>query len=296
MRLECKIAGVCAGLLLSLSSLADPLPQRWISAGGAASEWIVALGGEARLVGVDSTSQHPASVTALPSVGYQRQLSAEGILALEPDLMLGTEEMGPPPVLSQLASAGVRVEQLSAASNLTALADNLTRLGVLLGKPQTARTALAGFQARIDQLQTGIRRAQVGREAPQVLLLVGQGGSTPLIAGRNTVGDWMLEQAGAHNLASHEGYRTLSSEALAAMDPDWLVISDRQLRGVEAQQAVQKQNPSLADSRVVREGHLLTIDPTLLVGGLGPRLPETLEHLAQRFYPALPALTAEASP
>ena len=85
-----------------------------VSAGGALSEWVTALGGESKLVGVDTTSQHPASLKALPSIGYQRQLSAEGILSLRPQILVGTEEMGPPPVLAQIRSAGVQVDMFSA--------------------------------------------------------------------------------------------------------------------------------------------------------------------------------------
>ena len=48
-------------------------------------------------------------------------------------------------------------------------------------------------------------------------------------------------------------------------------------------------------SRAVREGHLLSIDPTLLVGGLGPRLPDALRQLSHAFYPQLQAHRAEAS-
>lgn len=70
MRIKCLLA--CAGLLLSQMTMADALPQRWVSAGGAFSEWVVALGGEGKLVGVDSTSQHPRSLDSLPSVGYQQ--------------------------------------------------------------------------------------------------------------------------------------------------------------------------------------------------------------------------------
>ncbi len=84
---------------------AAELPQRWVSAGGSLSEWVVALGGESKLVGVDTTSQHPQALKQLPSVGYQRQLAAEGVLALRPDILIGTEEMGPPPVLKQLEGA-----------------------------------------------------------------------------------------------------------------------------------------------------------------------------------------------
>jgi len=294
MRLEYTLAGLCAGLLLSLNALAAELPQRWVSAGGAATEWVVALGGEQRLVGVDTTSQHPASLAALPSVGYQRQLSAEGVLTLTPDLLLGTEEMGPPPVLRQLQNAGVRIEQLSAASDLAALEDNLQRLGELLGEPQRAQAALDDYRQRLGHLQQQISAIQAHTEAPGVLLLIGQGGGNPLVAGRGTLADWLLDQAGARNLAAHEGYKTLSSEALAALDADWLVVTDRQLRGTEMQQALLAQNPALAHSRVVREGHLLTLDPTLLTGGLGPRLPATLEQLAQTFYPDLQPLSADA--
>lgn len=293
MRLEQTLVGLCAGLLMT-ASLADELPQRWISAGGAATEWIIELGGEARLVGVDTTSQHPQAVTALPSVGYQRQLSAEGVLTLAPDLLLGTEEMGPPPVLTQLQNAGVRIERLSARSELSALEDNLQRLGVLLGEPQRAQQALAQFRQQLDNLQQQIHRARDGDEAPGVLLLLGQGGSNPLVAGRNTMADWLVRQAGARNLAEHEGYKNLAAEAMLALDADWLVLADRQLRGVAAQQALQAQNPALASSRAVREGHLLSIDPTLLVGGLGPRMPAALTQLSHAFYPRLQTFNADA--
>lgn len=121
MRRPAAFLALCASLVLSTQALAAELPQRWVSAGGALSEWITALGGEARLVGVDTTSQHPASLKALPSVGYQRQLSAEGILSLRPDVLVGTEEMGPPPVLAQIRKAGVRVELFSSKAELPAV-------------------------------------------------------------------------------------------------------------------------------------------------------------------------------
>jgi len=35
----------------------------------------------------------------------------------------------------------------------------------------------------------------------------------------------------------------------------------------------------------VREKRVISLDPTLLVGGLGPRLPATLQSLLQAFYP-----------
>ena len=77
MRLRLRLITLFAGLVLTTVSSAAELPHRWVSAGGALSEWVCVLGAESKLVGVDTTSQHPESLKSLPSIGYQRQLSAE---------------------------------------------------------------------------------------------------------------------------------------------------------------------------------------------------------------------------
>ncbi|ULL03392.1 ABC transporter substrate-binding protein [Pseudomonas putida] len=293
MRRPAAFLALCASLVLSTQALAAELPQRWVSAGGALSEWITALGGEARLVGVDTTSQHPASLKALPSVGYQRQLSAEGILSLRPDVLVGTEEMGPPPVLAQIRKAGVRVELFSSKAELPAVDENLRHLGQLLGAEQQASALAADYRQRLDALQANVKLAQAGQQAPGVLLLVGHAGAKPLIAGQGTAGDWLLSQAGGRNLAAHPGYKSFSNEALAALDPDVIVFSDRALADEQALQALLKENPALAATRAVREKRLVSLDPTLLVGGLGPRLPATLQSLAAAFYPVAQASFAQ---
>ena len=286
MRRPAAMLALCAALIASTQALAAELPQRWVSAGGALSEWISQLGGEPRLVGVDTTSQHPESLKALPSIGYQRQLSAEGILSLRPDVLVGTEEMGPPPVLAQIRSAGVRVELFSSQADLAAVDANLKHLGKLLGAEQKAAQLASGYQQQVEALQVQVKQAQASHKAPGVLLLVGHAGAKPLIAGQGTAGDWLLRQAGARNLAEHQGYKNFSNEALAALDPDVLVFSDRALAGDQALQALLKENPALAASRAVRDQRLVALDPTLLVGGLGPRLPAALQDLAATFYPA----------
>ncbi|HEK1689621.1 TPA: ABC transporter substrate-binding protein [Pseudomonas putida] len=286
MRRPAVLLALCAALVASTQALAADLPQRWVSAGGALSEWVSALGGEPRLVGVDTTSQHPESLKGLPSIGYQRQLSAEGILSLRPDVLVGTEEMGPPPVLAQIRKAGVRVELLSSKADLVAVDANLKQLGMLLGAEQKAAQLAADYHQQLEVLQEQVKQAQASHKVPGVLLLVGHAGAKPLIAGQGTADDWLLRQAGGRNLAEHQGYKNFSNEALAALDPDVVVFSDRALVGEQALQALLKENPALATSRAVRDKRLVPLDPTLLVGGLGPRLPLALQDLAAALYPA----------
>src|SRR3954447_19880065 len=68
-------------------TIADP--ARIVSIGGAITEILYALGFEDRLARVDSTTLYPAAALRdKPNVGYMRQLSAEGVLGLNPSLVL----------------------------------------------------------------------------------------------------------------------------------------------------------------------------------------------------------------
>ena len=289
MRLSTRLITLCTGLMISHVSLASELPQRWVSAGGALSEWVSALGAESKLVGVDTTSQHPASLKSLPSIGYQRQLSAEGILSLKPDILVGTDEMGPPPVLAQIRGAGVPVEMFSAQADLASLEATLKHLGRLLGNEPQAAQLFTDYQQQLVQHQQQVKTVQAGHKAPGVLLLLGHAGGKPLIAGKDTAADWLLTQAGGQNLATHTGYKPFSVEALAGLNPEVLVFADRSLTGEAARKALLKENPVLASIRAAKNGRVYELDPTLLVGGLGPRLPASLKQLTAEFYPAAAA-------
>ncbi|MBT9267256.1 ABC transporter substrate-binding protein [Pseudomonas sp. MG-9] len=285
MRLSTHVVVLCVGLVASLQALAADLPQRWVSAGGALSEWVSALGGQSKLVGVDTTSQHPEALKTLPSIGYQRSLSAEGILSLRPDILIGTEEMGPPPVIAQVKSAKVRVELFSAQPDLPTLEENVTHLGQLLGAQAQATQLLESYRQQLAVQKSRVAKLQTEHKAPGVLVLIGHAGGKPLIAGKDTAADWLLQQAGGHNLATHTGYKPFSVESLAGLDPQVLVFADRALSGAAAKAALFKENPILQSSRAAKAGRVLELDPTLLVGGLGPRLPAALQRLSDGFYP-----------
>jgi iron complex transport system substrate-binding protein len=76
-----------------LSAAAEALehdPSRLVAVGGAVTEIVYALGAGEHLVGVDTSSTYPEAATTLPHVGYQRALSAEGVLSLRPSFVLST--------------------------------------------------------------------------------------------------------------------------------------------------------------------------------------------------------------
>lgn len=88
MKTTVRVAWLAAIAFTAFSS-STLAAERIISAGSSVTELILALGAEQQLVGIDVTSVAPPSL-ALPKVGYHRQLSAEGLLALEPTQLLGS--------------------------------------------------------------------------------------------------------------------------------------------------------------------------------------------------------------
>lgn len=291
--LAAVVALQCAGSLAWAEQAAEnnsrALPatdvQRVISAGGSISEWLVAMGGEDTLVGVDTTSLHPARLQKLPSVGYQRQLAAEGVLTLQPQLIFGSAEMGPPPVLEQLRAAGVQIETLAADADVAAVSRTVRRMGQLLQRSEQAEQVLAQFKQAIAEQQQQLQSIQ--GTAPRVVLVFSAGHGNPLTAGTNTVGDWLIKQSGGENLAVHQGFKALSSESMLALNPQVIIVADRHNQGLEALETMLSSSPALRHTEAVRNKRVIAIDPTLLVGGLGPRIPAQVAQLMQAFYPQM---------
>ena len=290
--LAAVVALQCAGSLAwaeqadnNSSALPATDVQRVISAGGSISEWLVAMGGENTLVGVDTTSLHPASLQKLPSVGYQRQLAAEGVLTLQPQLMFGSAEMGPPPVLEQLRAAGVQIETLSVDADVAAVSQTVRRMGQLLQRSEQAEQVLARFKHAMAEQQQQLQTIQ--GTAPRVVLVFSAGHGNPLTAGTNTVGDWLIQQSGGENLAVHQGFKALSSESMLALNPQVIIVADRHNQGLEALETMLSSAPALRHTEAVLNKRVIAIDPTLLVGGLGPRIPAQVAQLMQAFYPQM---------
>lgn len=86
--------------------------DRIVSIGGSVTEIVAALGEGHRLFGRDTTSNHPPHVLDLPDVGYIRQLSPEGVLSVNPHLILAEEGAGPPTALDALRASSVRIVEI----------------------------------------------------------------------------------------------------------------------------------------------------------------------------------------
>jgi iron complex transport system substrate-binding protein len=269
------------GLGLALAapvSFAAPSDRRLVSVGGAITETIYALGAQASLVGVDTTSIYPTAARTLPSVGYARSLSAEGVLSLAPTLIVASDEAGPPAVLRQLESSKVPLHVLPAEDSVAGVVQRTRKLATLLGRDEAGAALVTQLQrdaqAAVDKI------AAYKSPPPRVLFLLSHSMSQLRVAGQKTAADAMLRLAGATNaLNGFDGYKPLNPEAAIAAAPDVLLVTDQGLAAAGGIDGLLRA-PGLAATPAGRARRVASLDALWLLG-FGPRLPAAMLSLAE---------------
>lgn len=261
-------------------------PIKVVSVGSALTEIVYALGAQSCLVGVDTTSTHPKEALRLPQVGYARSLSAEGILALAPDVLITTEEAGPASVLRQISAAGVTVKVMPSAYRYQGLVERVSSIGCLLSREAQALTLIDRLNHEWAQLHSSsIESSSVssGMTAamPRVLFLFGHSASRMIAAGLDTGAHAMIEYAGAINATNgFTGYKPLTPEAVVLARPDVLLLTDHGVRALGDLSTVLKL-PGIGRTPAGRNQRIETMEASLLLG-FGPRMPQAVRQLRKQ--------------
>lgn len=195
----------------------DAPANRIVSLAPHATELLFAAGAGARIVGAIATSDFPPQAKAVPRVGDATALDFERILEGHPDLVV-TWPYTAPAQVTALRARGIAVFT-SDPKTIDGIADDLERLGVLVGNPAQARAAAAAFRARLARLRAshaGVRRVRVFYQIWNAPLYTIGGGHLITRA---------IEVCGGDNVfaALRLPAPTVSIEAVLAADPDAIV-------------------------------------------------------------------------
>lgn len=276
------IAAIIPALSLFWLQTAVAAPARIVTADGSLTEIIYALGDEARLAGVDTTSNYPIAAKQLPQIGYKRAISVEGVLSLTPDLLLTTEESGPPKSLRQLQQTGLTIQQFSAAPTIAAVRAKITGIAALLDKPQAGEQLWQQVKTKVEAAKA---RTTDINDRVRVMFVLGMNEKSPIVAGNNTHAKSMIELAGGVNaVADLEGYKPITPEAIAVANPDIILMMARREHSI-APDALFSQ-PGFMLTEAAKEQRLISMDGMYMLG-FGPRIGDAIEELSQHFYPQL---------
>ncbi|MGE4437021.1 heme/hemin ABC transporter substrate-binding protein [Achromobacter sp.] len=263
---------VVAGWLLVAGAQAAP-PTRVVTLGGTVTEIVYGLGQGDRLVGDDLSSLYPEASTRLPRVGYYRAVPVEGVLALKPDLVLASEQAGPPDALKRLGEVGVRVVSVPDAPSVDSLKARIRAVAAALD------AAPAGEQMVRDVTRALAKAEAMPATRARALLLINRSGA-PQGAGRGTAAAEIMHLAGLDNvLDAQQGYKPLSPEAIGALAPDLIIVTRASVQASGGLEGFARL-PGIAVTQAAAKQRIIVMDD-LLILGLGPRLPQALAQLKQ---------------
>ncbi|HZH53891.1 MAG TPA: hemin ABC transporter substrate-binding protein [Microvirga sp.] len=272
-----------SAFLLVPASLRAAAPRRIVSVGGAVTEILYRLGREGEIVGVDATSQYPAdALKTKPNVGYVRALGAEGILSLNPTMVIAIEGAGPPDAVRLVEQAGVPVVRVDDEPSPEGIVRRIRDVAEAVDAIEPGEVLVREVESGFAQLNRN--RAQADRPVKALFVLSLQNGR-PLVGGKGTTADAMLALAGAENAASSlEGWKPLSDEGVIAAAPEAIVMMEHGPGG-RAQDPFGL--PAFASTPAAAEHRLIVMDGLYLLG-FGPRTPLAAQDLLAALHPELP--------
>jgi len=250
-------------------------PLRIVSVNGTLSEIISGLGLESQLVGVDITSTYPASLSKIPKVGHNRSISAEGIIALNPDVILYTDQsMLSPAVVKQLNSSGKKVVAFKHEYSKEGAIKLIREVGAYFNaKPQAEKM--------VKTLESDLAKITRPANPKKLLFIYARGTGTLMVSGTGTSLDKLFTLTGNKNaVQGFTEFKPLTAESLLAANPDVLVLFTSGLESVDGAEGLLKV-PGIANTNAGRNKKIISMDGQFLTG-FGPRLGKAAIELAQK--------------
>ncbi len=216
-------------------------PRRVVALAPSLTDTLVALGLADRIVGVSDYCPDVGTKPPPVRVGGLNNLNVEAVLALHPDLVMSVQNPGDRTLVA-FAERGV---------------------ALYTDDPQSLPQVFAS--------------AHAGKPRPRVFIEVDAQG--PWSVGRRSFVRDALVAAGGDNLFDdvESPYPTVSEEAVAERDPDWILL-------LHPPDVAFEQRGAFARLRAVREGRVIAdLDRDLLLHS-SPRLVDGVEALAAKLH------------
>lgn len=248
---------------------------RIVSANGTLSEILVGLGLEKQIVGVDVTSTYPASLDKITKIGHNRTIAAEGILALNPDVIIYTNQsMLSPAVVKQLNSSGKKVVEFKHEYSKDGAIKLIREVG-------TYFNATAQAEKMVKALQADLSKVPAAANPKKLLFIYARGTGTLMVSGTGTSLDKMFSLAGHKNaISGFTDFKPLTAESLIVANPDVLVLFSSGLESLEGMDGLLKV-PGVASTNAGKNRRIVTMDGQFLTG-FGPRLGKAAIELSQK--------------
>lgn len=239
-----------------------------VVAGGSITEIIYFLNLQNKLVGVDVTSNYPLNAKKLPSIGYIRNLSIEGLLSLKPNLILAEESIGPPIIVKQLNKTSVEFRIIKNNYTIDGINEKFLCISKILDIEIKNNINYKKFVNNVKKLKSFVKNNN--KEKKDILLILMMKGTSPIIAGKNTSGHGFIKMIGQNNsMGKVSGWKPVSSEQILIANPNYIIVTKRALKDFTSIEKFLKL-PGISSTKAAKNKNVFIKDGMSLLG-YGPR-------------------------
>lgn len=259
--------------------------HRIISLDGSITELIYTLGLGDQLVATDVTSTFPEEAKSKATLGHVRQLSVEGVLALNPTMIFIAEEATELEAVKLLAnSPNIELVSIPIESSMDGPVKAAEAIASALALEQ--EETISTLKTKLEQEQAVLQNIIDTINRPKVLFIYARGTKTLMVAGTDTPTEKMIQLAGGQNAISEfDGFKPLTPEALLQAQPDVLLLFESGIKSLaDEQQGLDAEAgllaiPGISQTPAGKAKRIITMDGQYLCG-FGPRVGEAAIELA----------------
>jgi iron complex transport system substrate-binding protein len=249
---------------------------RIVSVDGNATEILAALDMSSHIVAADVTSQSLINHSELLNLGYHRTLSSEGVLATRPDLIIGSDHMGPDKVITIIEQANIELIRLKSPSNLEQLINNVRKVASRLEQDDKATQLIEHIMLKAQHIQ------QNGNSQPtKMLFLLDMGGKGLSQAGSGTTADALISLLGGDNVSEFTSYKPVSVEAILAQQPDVILIGQRSETPIDTDTLL-SHYPLLKGTKAAHNNAVISVNAAHLIAGISLGALDEAERLSEQ--------------
>jgi iron complex transport system substrate-binding protein len=247
------------------------------------NEIIFALGADTDLVGVDLSSTYPPKIKKLPTVGYHRALSAEGILSTNPTLIIHDNNVGPEAVMVQLEKLKIPMKVFeNKGDDLPSAKALIKEMGIYFHKETQADSLNLKLEA---DMKKALETAATFKDKPTVVVIhFGRANNVYLtMTQKSTTSKLIAWAGGTVPIVGERGMLQLSAEVIAQANPDVILLTDFGYDKLGSLDQI-KTLPGVAGTKAAKNNHIYRVEEHDLVY-IGPRTGEIVAQLQRLIRP-----------
>ena len=235
---------------------------------------VYSLGAGADVVAISDFTKYPKEALQKPSIGLPLNPSIEAIVALRPDLVLGSGDLNVLESADSLQRLGIPVF-MADPHGIEGIYASIISIGKALNRDAEAAALVARLRARLAAVKSSVA------DKPKLRVFMAIWYDPVMTIGRKAFIGEIIEAAGGRSVTDDiaQEWPEISLESIVSRQPEAILF----IKGSKLTAEELKTRPGWEHVKAVQQGHVYYVDDRIQYPS--PAAFDALEDLAKQFHP-----------